>query len=350
VLALMKYSYPGGATGVCALMLWVTAGLAAAPAAGGWYRGAETIMGTNIEVELWHDDAFKAREAVGAVMDEMHRVDRMMSPFLETSALAKLNREAAARPVRVPRELFDLVERSLTFSSLTQGAFDITFASVGYLYDFRQRIRPSNAQIQQLLGAMNFRHLVLDGSDRTIHFARAGVRIDLGGIAKGYAVDRSIALLRDLGVQRAIVTAGGDSRIMGDRLGRPWMIGVRDPRDAADMVAVLPARDEAISTSGDYERYFEQDGIRYHHIITPSSGTPAAGMRSVTVIGPDATTTDALSTSIFVLGATRGLALINALSGIEAVLVDGEGRLHYSTGLRGAARGKPVPENTARMH
>ena len=150
---------------------------------------------------------------------------------------------------------------------------------------------------------------------------------------KGHAVDRSIALLQQMGIRQASVTAGGDSRMIGDRWGRPWNIGVRDPRDADKLAAVIPLQDLAVSTSGDYQRYFEEDGVRYHHIIDPASGDSARELRSVTIIGPDATTTDALSTSVFVLGLEKGLALVNRLDGIDAILVDGTGRLHYSDDL-----------------
>ncbi len=159
------------------------------------------------------------------------------------------------------------------------------------------------------------------------------MRVDLGGIAKGHAVDRSIALLRELDIKQALVTAGGDSRTIGERWGRPWNIGVRHPDDAEKLVAVIPLQDVAVSTSGDYQRYFDKDGIRYHHIINPASGDSARELRSVTIIGPDATTTDALSTSVFVLGLEKGMNLVNRLPGIDAILVDAHGELHYSEEL-----------------
>jgi thiamine biosynthesis lipoprotein len=177
------------------------------------------------------------------------------------------------------------------------------------------------------------------------------VRIDLGGIAKGSGVDRCIQLFQELGIEQALVTAGGDSRMMGDRWGRPWTIGIRDPRDADKMVAVIPLMDEAVSTSGDYQRYFEKDGVRYHHIINPKSGDSARELQSVTIIGPDATTTDALSTSVFVLGLEAGLKLIDRLPDIDAILVDQHGRMHYSNDLEPAKNTstsvKPVSEPVA---
>jgi len=180
---------------------------------------------------------------------------------------------------------------------------------------------------------VDYRQVQVDRSARTIRFLRKGVRIDLGGIAKGYAVDRSIERLRALGIAHAMVNAGGDTRLLGDRRGKPWIVGIRDPRNEGRMVTRLPLADEALSTSGDYERYFEEEGVRHHHILVPGTGRSARGVRSATVLGADATLTDALSTTVFVLGVERGMQLIARLPGVEAVVVDDEGRIYYSDGL-----------------
>src|SRR5690606_18983336 len=167
----------------------------------------------------------------------------------------------------------------------------------------------------------------------TVRFAVPGVRINLGGIAKGYAVERGAALLRAAGVEHAVLNAGGDTRVLGDRRGQPWLIGIRHPRLDGALVTRLPLVDEAISTSGGDERYFEEDGKRYHHIIHPATGLPTEGVVSVTVLGPDATITAGLSTTLFVLGAEAGLELIERFGGYEAVIVAGGGRPSYSSGL-----------------
>jgi thiamine biosynthesis lipoprotein len=308
--------------------------LAAHAACAGWLHDDADIMGTRITVELFHDDPAVARRGVDAVLAEMRRVDNDMSPWIETSELSRLNREAATQPVTVSDELFKLVRTSLHFSELTHGAFDITFASVGFLYDYRKGVRPNDAQRQQATELINYHNLLLDEKRHTIAYSKPGVRIDLGGIAKGHAVDRCIALLQGMDIKQALVTAGGDSRMIGDRWGgRPWNIGVRDPRDQKKLVAVIPLENVAVSTSGDYQRYFDEGGVRYHHIINPKSGDSARGMHSATIIGPDATTTDALSTSVFILGVDEGLALVNHLPDIDAILVDAQGQLHYSDGL-----------------
>ena len=319
---------------LAATLLAVIALLPANPARAEWLSGEEAIMGTAIRVELWHDDAAAGRDAIAAVMDEMRRIDRLMSPYKPESELSRINQRAAVNPIRVDQELYQLIARSIEFSELTQGAFDITFSSVGYLYDYRRHVRPSDREIEQNLAGINYRHLQLDPMARTIRFARPGVRIDLGGIAKGHAVDNAIAILRKRGFKEALVTAGGDSRVLGDKRGRPWFIGIRDPRRRDGMVAVLPLENAAISTSGDYERYFEAEGVRYHHILNPKTGRSATGVRSVSIIGPDSTTTDALSTSAFVLGVEHGMKLVESLGNIEAVIIDDAGTMHYSSGLQ----------------
>ena len=166
-----------------------------------------------------------------------------------------------------------------------------------------------------------------------MRFAHPLVYIDLGGIAKGYAVDRCISIIRTAGIDQAAVAAGGDSRIIGDRRGQPWTVGVRDPRDDQSMAVLLPLVDTAVSTSGDYERFFVEDGVRYHHILDPRTGDSARQSWSVTILGPEATFTDALSTSVFVLGPERGLELVNRLNGIDAIIIDAQGQLLYSQDL-----------------
>ena len=291
-------------------------------------------MGTEVSVYLWHDDPQVARRAVDAIFAEMARIDGHMSTYKEDSRMSEINRDAASRPVAAGSELFALIEQALDMSVLTRGAFDITYDSIGRHYDFREGRRPDAATISEELPLIDYRFVELDGSEGTVRFARDGVRINLGGIAKGYAVERGVAIARRYGVNHARVTAGGDTRLLGDRRGVPWMVGVQNPRDDGDVAVTIPLQDEAISTSGDYERYFDEDGERYHHIIVPSTGTPAGEVRSVTIIGPDAVMTDALSTSVFVMGVDQGLKLIGTLPDYEGIVIDAAGEMFYSTGLQ----------------
>ena len=302
-----------------------------------WYQQQRDIMGTRISVELWHTEASVAADCSQRVFAEMERINALMSSYLDTSELSYINDNAAIAAVEISDELALLVEKSLYFSEISQGAFDITYASVGYAYDYRKRQQPSDQSVAQKLPAIDYHHIEL--ADSTIRFNNNAVRIDLGGIAKGYAVDRAVDIIGKCGIGKAMVSAGGDSRIMGDRVGRPWVIGIQHPRDPEGIVLRLPLSDSAISTSGDYERFFIDNGERVHHIINPATGRSATASWSATVIGHDAMTTDALSTTIFILGAIRGLALIESLEGIDAIIIDSNGKLHYSSGLQVPANG-----------
>ena len=306
----------------------------AAPLAGRWHAREEAIMGTAIRAELWSDDADAARAAIDAVMAEMHRIDRAMSPHKADSELSRINRDAGRGAVPLSEEMTTLLARAAAFSALTQGAFDITYAAAGQLYDYRARVRPDTDALAQAQAAVGWRHLELDARAATVRFHKPGMRIDLGGFAKGHAVDNAAALLERRGILHAMVSAGGDSRVVGDRRGRPWMIGVRHPRKGEkEVVAMLPLEDASISTSGDYERCFDEGGTRFHHLIDPATGRSPQGVHSVTVIADDGLTSEALSKAVFVLGAERGLALVETQRGVDAVVVDAAGALHFSSGL-----------------
>ena len=302
-------------------------------AAHGWLSREEAIMGTAIRVELWCDERDDGESAAAAVMAEMHRIDRLLSPYREDSDLSLINRDAAQRAVPISAETMRLLVRAVQFSELSGGAFDITYASLGHLFDYRLGIRPSETAASRAREAIGWRHVVLDAKAGTVRFARSGVRIDLGGFAKGHAVDNCVAILEQHGVGHALVSAGGDSRVLGDRRGRPWTIAIRDPRHCDGVVAVLPLEDVSISTSGDYERYFEEDGVRFHHLIDPHTGASPSGVRSVTILSADGLTSEALSKTVFVLGPKRGFELIESLPDVDAVVVDAAGVLRFSPGL-----------------
>jgi thiamine biosynthesis lipoprotein len=303
-----------------------------------WHGDEQAIMGTRINVALWLEDDVKAEAAVAAVMAEMRRIDQHFSPYIATSELSRANelapKASAQKPLAISAELAIILDKSLYYSRLSNGAFDITFASLGRYYDYRAKLKPSEQQLEELLPAINYKFIHLDTKANTLWFEHPKVYIDLGGIAKGYAVDRAVDILQSYGVKHAHVSAGGDSRVLGDKFGRPWLVGIKNPR-AKDKVAItLPLENCAISTSGDYERYFiDSDGQRVHHIINPRTGKSPHGIVSVSVIGPLGFDTDPLTKTVFILGPEKGLAIINSLPGFDAVIITEQGKVHYSKGL-----------------
>ena len=300
---------------------------------GKWFEDSQGIMGTNIHVELWSESTQQGEGAIQAVMHEMQRINQLMSPYIKSSELSLLNNRAAEVAVPVSKELFELIALSAELAKETDGAFDITFASVGYLYNYREGKKPQQNQIDGLLMAINYRHIKFNIDEYSIFFAHPNVKIDLGGIAKGHAVDNAIDILQQRGIKHALVTAGGDTKLLGDRLGKPWMVGIRDPRNKDKQAVVLPLADIALSTSGDYERYFEQDGKRFHHILSPKTGASAYEVQSVSIIGQRSTLNDALSTAVFVLGLQKGMDLLNSTPGYDGIIVDNHRKLHYSNAL-----------------
>lgn len=290
-------------------------------------------MGTRASVELWHTNKRIADKGLAAVMAAMHHVDQLMSPYIQSSELCRINALAAKSPVKISQELIRVIDKALYYSRRSKGAFDISFSSVGKYYDYRQGLAPNEKQLTQSLPAINYQLIELNKKNKTIYFKHPQLAIDLGGIAKGYAVDLAIEKLTDLGIESAIVTAGGDSRILGDRQGTPWVVGIRHPRKDNQNAVRIPLENSAISTSGDYERFFIKDEQRVHHIINPSTGKSASDVQSVSILAPLAIDSDALSTTVFVLGVKKGLALVNEMQGIDAVIIDAGGKMHYSAAL-----------------
>ncbi|MCL1106284.1 FAD:protein FMN transferase [Shewanella algicola] len=302
-----------------------------------WHQKSFHVMGTLAHVEFWlDDDATKATadKLIVAVEQEMQRIDQTMSPYIATSELSVINRDAATRPVIVSQELFDLLTDAHDIAVLTHGMFDITYASIGYQYNYRKHQKPNQAAIKQALTAINYQTVILDKPSLSVKFTDADVKIDLGGIAKGHAVKNCIAILKKAGIEHALISAGGDTTLLGDRIGRPWFVGIKHPRAEEKTAVQLPLSNESISTSGDYERYFIEDGVRYHHIINPKTGDSARNVVSVSIIGKNPTYVDALSTAIFVMGLQQGMALINELPEYEAIIIDNQQTLHVSTGLQ----------------
>lgn len=311
-----------------------------------WQSREWSVMTTRAFVELCAssdagNDAARIDGVFTAIASEFNRINAVFSPWLETSELSRINRLAAHEAVAATPEMFALFVTSGEFTTLTEGAFDASFAAAGKLYDYRKEVAPDAAALASAEAAVGWQHVVLDPGAGTIHYTHEKTRVDFGGIAKGYAIDHAVAILRAAGIHDAYVSLGGDSFVLGEHDGRPWQVGIRHPRNRDAAPIMVPASNLAVSTSGDYERFFDRDGERIHHILSPKTGKPAHGVVSVTILADDSTTADALSTGVFVMGREKGLALVNRLPGISAIIIDDSGRVHYSDDLMPASPAEP---------
>ena len=281
-------------------------------------------------------DEASARRAVAAAYEEIDRLEAMISSWRETSETSEINRQAGIAPVVASDELLHLIHRAGKISRLTDGAFDLSFAAFGRLWDFSSTspVVPAEEDIRSALELVDFEDIVVDLEARTVFLRRPGMRIGLGAIGKGFAANRAVSRMKELGIRSGVVNAGGDLLAFGTREdGSPWTIGIADPKRRDEVFAYLRLRDQAVVTSGDYESFFEQDGVRYSHILDPRTGHPVRGVISATVVCPDAELADALATSISVLGVREGLQLIDRLKGVEALLVTDDGEIHFSRNL-----------------
>lgn len=294
------------------------------------------LMDTAVEIRAFGPDAEAAVEAAFA---EMARVEQLFSRHLEDSAVSQINAHAGEW-VTVAPEVVPLLEKALYYSEISSGAFDITVGGLIDLWNFGgspQRV-PADEEIARVLAAVDYTAVELDADAGRVRIP-VGTIIDLGGIAKGYAVDRACQVLKQHGITSGMIYAGGDITTIGSKPdGSSWRVGVQHPRQSNSLIAVLEMTDSSIVTSGDYERYFFQDNIRYHHILDPQTGYPAQGLISVTVYGGDAADADALSTALFVLGWDKGKELIESLAGYEAILMDTSSNVWVSSGLRDLAQ------------
>lgn len=293
-------------------------------------------MGSRFQITAVHADPKRAQEAIDAAYAEIERIEAVISEWRESSKVSEINRKAGVEPVEVTEELLNLTRRSIRVSKLTDGAFDITFHTVGRLWNFKSRTAPipDDASIRNAMADIGYQHVVLDEKERTIFLDRKGTRIGYGGIGKGYAANRAVFVLKEHGITGGVVNASGDIVVFGTQEdGKPWRIGIANPLDREKIFAYLDITEQAVVTSGDYENYIELGGVRYSHILDPRTGYPVTEVRSVTIVCPDGELADALATSVSVLGIDAGLKLVNGLRGVEAMLVDKDGEIHFSEGL-----------------
>jgi thiamine biosynthesis lipoprotein len=295
-------------------------------------------MGSELRLTAWTDDETAAVSAFDEVFAEFDRLESLLSIWRPGSDVARLNADAGARAVAVSPETLEVLAVAREVGDWTNGKFDVTFAALSDLWKFdhdQDDSVPADAAIRQRLPLVDYLGVEIDAHAGTAFVRRKGARVHLGGIGKGYAVDRAVGLLRRRGLRDFMIQAGGDMYVAGRRGDRGWRLGIQDSRGAPDAIfASIELSDETLSTSGDYERFFIKDGRRYHHILDPDLGTPAGGSRSVTIVSRRAVLADALSTGVFVLGPAAGMALIERLPEVEGVIVSADNDVLVSSGLK----------------
>lgn len=302
----------------------------------------QPLMGTRFAVQVYTDDEQGAAAAIDEVYRDLAALEERISEWRETSEISAINREAGRAPVRVGSDMLRLTELALEAGALTGGAFDVTFRSCGQFWSFAPPRIPSESELAHCMPNVGWQHVMVDREAGTIFLPREGMALGVGGIGKGYGVDVAGELLERRGFHHYVVDGGGDVRVSGTNAGRPWRVGVADPRNRGALLGLLEVQSGAVVTSGDYERHFELDGVAYHHILDPRTAQPARASIATTVIAPNATLADALSTGLFVLGPEAGIALAEQLDGVEAFIVGADGSHAMTDGFR--AQFVPIQE------
>ncbi|UNC90914.1 FAD:protein FMN transferase [Candidatus Contubernalis alkaliaceticus] len=302
------------------------------------YSKTELLLDTVFEVAVFTEDEAEGNRLLRESFNEVRALEKVLSRFVSDSDVDIINNHAGVEPVEVSSDTLEVIKKGLYFGELSDGGFDVTIAPLMDLWGFGtgEQSVPSLEEIEQTLPFIDFRKIQVDERRNTVYLADEQMALDLGGIAKGYIVDRIVQFLQSQGVQTAFVNAGGDIRVIGSRIdSTPWRIGIRHPRerDSQEIIAVIPVVNQAVVTSGDYERYFTSDGDKYHHILDPHDGFPASGVISVTIVAPDCITADGLSTAVFILGPQKGLELLERLPEVEGVIIDNQDKLYVSSGL-----------------
>ncbi|MCD9015114.1 FAD:protein FMN transferase [Fulvivirgaceae bacterium QH1ED-6-2] len=300
------------------------------------HRRTCKLMGNMFNLAVVAEDAAWAEHCLDRAIQEIRRIESLLTTFRDDSQTQAINQQAGVRPVKVEREVYDLVARSIRISELTQGAFDITYGSVDKrLWNFDQSMTslPDPAVARQSVRLIDYKNIVLDEANSSVFLKHAGMRIGFGGIGKGYAADRAKQLLVSLGVGSGVVNAAGDLAVWGTQAdGKPWTVGIADP-DSRVPFSSLTLTDSSIATSGNYEKFVVIGGKRYSHTIDPKTGLPVAGIKSVSIISPMAELSDALATPVTVMGVRAGLAMINQMKGVACIIIDDDNQLFTSKNI-----------------
>ncbi|HLP65251.1 FAD:protein FMN transferase [Flavobacterium sp.] len=295
-----------------------------------------SMLGSPFEITVIAKDTVEGNYFADLAVAEVKRIENQISDWIPTTQISEINKNAGKRAIKVDDEVFELVQRAIKISKLTNGAFDISYASMDKIWKFDGSMKemPSPEAIKKSVEKIGYQNIILDDKEKTILLKLEGMKLGLGGIGQGYIADKVKALLQSKGCTSGIVNVSGDINTWGKQLdGKPWTIGIINPMNKNKVFATFPIEDSAVETSGSYEKFVMFNGIRYSHIIDPRTGYPATGIVSVSVFAKQTEIADALATGIFVLGVEVGLDLVNQLKGIQCIIVDDKGKIHTSKGI-----------------
>jgi thiamine biosynthesis lipoprotein len=302
------------------------------------YHRALKLMGNRFQLSAVGISEEWAQDCIEAGIHEIRRIEKKLTTYSDESETALINRNAGIKPVMISKETFDLIERSKKISQVTQGAFDISYGSVDKsLWNFDTHIDrlPDTATAKEMTRLINYRNILLNGTDYSVMLQEKGMRIGFGGIGKGYAAERAKLVMKGKGVESGIVNASGDMTTWGLQPdGKPWTIGIADPNLKEQVFSYINITDMAVATSGNYEKFIIVDGKKYSHTINPRTGLPIRGIKSVTIISTNAEIADAMTTPVMIMGVSAGLNMINQMQDVEVIIIDDEDMLYISNNIR----------------
>ncbi len=294
------------------------------------------LMGTRFEITVVAPNEEIGYLDIDEAVSEIERIEKMISSWDEASETSKINKNAGIQPVKVSPELFSLIERAIKISEITDGAFDITYASMDNIWKFDGSMdrTPSEKEIQKSIAKIGYKKIILNPDEQTVFLSEPGMRIGFGAIGKGYAADKAKELLTSKQVKGGIINASGDLTTWGTKVtGEKWLVGIANPLSKDKVFSWLPVVESSVATSGNYEKYITLNGKKYSHIIDPRTGYPTTGINSVSVFAKHAELCDALATAVFIMGKDTGIHMINQIDGVEVVVVDSDNKIHKSSGI-----------------
>ena len=301
------------------------------------YRKTLKLMGNRFEISVVANDPVWANNCIEEAVEEIRRIEKLLTTFNESSQTNLINRNAGIAPVYVDNEVFELIRRSKKISGITQGAFDITYGSIDkrlWNFDMNMTVLPGAKVAKQLVRLINYKNIVLDERNGTVFLKEKGMRIGFGGIGKGYAAECAKAVLQKRGIKSGIVNAAGDLTAWGNQPGgKPWTIGIADPNASREIFSHMNITNTSVATSGNYEKFVVIDGKKYSHTIDPKTGLPVTGIKSVTIICSNAEIADAMATPVMIMGIKAGIDMVNQVKGLACIIIDDNDRIHTSKNI-----------------